>query len=66
MKAYRKELVIYDENRRDVYDNRKKVAYAVFSYFTDNGIEYRKKFQLPTFTPEIEFWNIAPKEINVN
>ena len=65
MIAYRKYLEKYEPSKRDIYDNRKKFAIAIFSYFTDNGIEYRKKFQLPVNSPEIEFWNIAPKEINV-
>lgn len=61
MKIYRKYLEKYDPNKRDNFDRRKKFAEAVFSYFTENGIEYRKKFQLPVNTPENEFWNIAPK-----
>lgn len=63
MKLFRHSLEIYNENKKDVFDNRKKFAEAIFSYFDENGNEYRKKFQLPAFTPENEFFNIAPKEI---
>ena len=64
--AYRKYLVKFDENKRDVFDQRKKFAEAIFSYFTETGIEYRKKYQAESYTPENKFFDIAPKEINVN
>ena len=63
--AYRMFLEKYEENKKDIFDNRKKYAYAVFSYQTKNGIEFRKSFQAKSFTPENEFFNIAPKQINV-
>lgn len=66
MKAYRHNLEKYSENKKDVFDNRKHFAEAIFSYFTDSGNEYRRKFQLPVNTPENEFFKIAPLEINVN
>ena len=65
MKIYRKYLVKYCENKKDVFDNRKKFAEAIFSYFDDQGNEYRKKFQLPAYSPENEYWNIAPKELTI-
>ena len=65
MIAYRKNLESYCENKKDIFDNRKHFAEANFSYFTENGIEYRRKFQAKILTPENEFWNIAPKEIEV-
>ena len=63
--AYRFHLIKYDENKTDVNDNRKKYAQAVFSYQTYRGIEFRKSFQGPAFTPEKEFFRIAPMEILV-
>jgi hypothetical protein len=63
--AYRFGLIKYDENKPDVNDKRKKFAQAVFSYQTPNGIEFRRSFQLPSFTPENEFFKYAPTEILV-
>jgi len=63
--AYRFGLIKYDENKTDVNDNRKKFAQAVFSYQTREGIEFRRSFQYPSFTPENEFFKIAPTEILV-
>ena len=63
--AYRFGLVKYSENKRDNFDQRKKFAEAVFSYQTKNGIEFRKSFQYPSFTPEAKFWDLAPTEILV-
>ena len=65
-KLIRQSLIKYDDNRRDIKDRRKKVAWAVFSYIELNtGIEYRKAFTAPVGTPELKFWNIAPKEIKI-
>mgnify|MGYP007099598257 CR=1 FL=1 len=63
--AYRFGLVKYSENKRDNFDQRKKFAEAVFSYQTKNGIEFRRSFQYPSFTPKEEFYKIAPTEILV-
>jgi hypothetical protein len=65
MKAYRYNLEKYSENKTDVFDNRKHFSEAIFSYYTDSGTEYRRKFQLSINTPESEFFKIAPLEINV-
>jgi hypothetical protein len=65
MIAYRMELVKFDENKKDIFDQRKKFAQAVFSYRDSKGNEYRRKFQAKSFTPENEFWKIAPLEINI-
>jgi len=63
--AYRMFLEKYDENKKDIFERRKKFAYAVFSYKTKTGIEFRKAFTAPSFTPENEFFKIAPEEIKV-
>ena len=53
-------LEIYEESKRDPNDRRRRIAWAVFSYYDENGIEYRKSFKAPQMTPESEFWTIAP------
>ena len=63
--AYRFHMVKYDENCRDTFDYRKRFACAIFSYQTKTGIEFRKSFQYPSFTPEAKFWDLAPTEILV-
>ena len=63
--AYRKELVKFDSECKDINDNRKKISKAVFSYFTVSGIEYRKSFVSVKGQTENYFWNIAPEEIQV-
>ena len=63
--AYRMFLEKYDENKRNIFDKREKFACALFSYQTKNGIEFRKAFTAPSFTPENEFFKIAPEEIKV-
>ena len=64
MILFRNKLEKYHPDARDIQDNRKKISYAVFSYFDENNIEYRKKFIQPKNTPEMKFWDIAPKIIN--
>lgn len=64
MKLYRHQLEIYHPDTKDIRDNRKKIAIAVFSYFDEDNIEYRKKFTGLKNTPELKFWDIAPKIIN--
>ena len=62
----RGKLEKYDENWRDSYhDRRKKVARAIFSYYSEDGIEYRKVFCAEPFTPENMFWNLAPEVLNI-
>ena len=63
--AHRHRMEIYNPDKRDTKDRRTKVAFAVFSYITDDGIEYRKGFTAPKNTHEMEFWNIAPKTIEI-
>jgi len=53
----------FDENRK-VYDNKKNVTWAVFSYIdADTGDEYRKSFTAKPFTSEMTMWKIAPEII---
>lgn len=59
----RNHLEKYEENTRDFKDKRKKVSRAVFSYFDEQGIEYRKSFVAIPYTPENEFFKIAPIQI---
>ena len=60
----RHQLKSYKAATRDYKnDARKKVAWAVFSYFDNEGNEYRKAFTAPALTHKNEFWNIAPKTI---
>jgi hypothetical protein len=66
MKAYLNQLEMFDECRRDIKDNRRKVSFAVFSYIAENGDEYRRSFTSLSRMPESYFWTIAPKEITVN
>jgi len=66
MKAFRHNLEKFNENTRDVKDKRKKVSYAVFSYISENGVEYRKLFTMPAFTHENKFFDVAPLIIEVN
>jgi len=56
----RHQLEQYVDYARDTYDQRKKVSYAVFSYLDEQGTEYRKRFTSVPYTPEIDFWKIAP------
>ncbi len=54
----------YEPNRRNPQDNRKRIAWAVFSYIdTMTGDEYRKSFNATPHTSEIDFFTIAPKQI---
>jgi hypothetical protein len=63
MKLFRGSLEQYNEKRKDVKDKRKYVAWAVFSYFDEKGIEYRKSFTAKVLTSELEFFSIAPEII---
>lgn len=65
MVLYRHEMEKFCTRERDMKDRRKFVARAVFSYFDrETGHEYRKSFTAPAGTPEMKFWDIAPKTIN--
>lgn len=57
----------FDCKKRSTKDKRKKVAWAVFSYFDRNNPahEYRKSFEAPLGTSESEFWEISPNTITV-
>jgi hypothetical protein len=46
-------------------DNRKKGVFAVFSYFTKEGIEFRKGYWFPIGTPENGIFAKVPNEIKV-
>lgn len=65
MYAWRKNLEVYDPNKKTFKDMRKKMAYAVFSYFTHEGWEYRRSFWAEKGTTEQQFWEIAPTKIKV-
>ena len=65
MRARRNQLEQYHERKRDSKDRRKFVAWAVFSYLTDSGIEYRRAVTAEPLTPERNMWDIAPLSIEV-
>ena len=50
----------YEPCKKDPKDRRKKVSWAVFSYFNERGEEYRRAFTMSINTPEIAFFDIAP------
>jgi hypothetical protein len=58
-------ICLYEANRRDNIDRRRKVAWAVFSYFDEDGNEYRRSFTLMVDTPESIFMKIAPLTISI-
>ena len=65
MKIYRKYLERYNPDKKDIQDNRKKISFAVFSYYSETGEEYRKSFKATKNTPENYFWDIAPKVMEI-
>jgi hypothetical protein len=65
MKITRLHLEIYNPETRDINDRRRKISKAVFSYISENGDEFRKSFTDKPNTPELKFWDIAPKIINI-
>ena len=65
MKAHRKHLEKYSERTRSISDRRKFVAVAIFSYISETGYEYRKRFTLDQNSSEASFWNVAPLTIDV-
>jgi hypothetical protein len=66
MKAYIKHLEKFEESKRDTRDRRKKVCFAVFSYLTLCGVEYRKGYTFEPFTSEVDVWARVPCVIEVN
>jgi hypothetical protein len=67
MQLERKQLEKYNPCQRSIIDKRRKEAKAVFSYIDpESGHEYRKSFTAQPNTPEIIFWDIAPKTITQN
>jgi len=60
----RQYLEKYEPAKRFSTDRRQKRAWAVFSYFDENGHEYRRAFWADKNTPENDFWNIAPDIID--
>ena len=66
IKAVRRYMEIYDPKKRSRNDKRTFVTWAVFSYFTESGIEYRRSCEAPINTPESDMWNLLPNEIIVN
>jgi hypothetical protein len=64
MKLTRRYLVKYHEKARSNEDRRKKGSMAIFSYYDNQGNEYRKGFFVNKKVPEAQFWNIAPEIIN--
>jgi hypothetical protein len=56
-------IVKYYAKQRDINDQRRKVAKAIFAYYGSDGFEYRKSFIAPVNTPENEFYRIAPETI---
>ena len=59
----RRYLEKYEPETKDVFDKRKKISLAVFSYFDELGNEYRKSFKSKPNEPEKNFWEIAPKTL---
>lgn len=64
--ATRQGLENFDCNRRGRDgDYRKRGSWAVFSYFTEKGEEYRRATWADSNTPESDMWAIAPLTIEV-
>lgn len=56
---------IYQERRRDPMDGRRFVAWAVYSYYDDAGIEYRRSFTARPETSPETFDGIASDTITI-
>jgi len=64
MTLTRRYLEKFDCNRKGKGgDFRKRGAWAVFSYYDENGAEYRKAFWGKANIQEDEMWNVAPERI---
>ena len=64
--AFRHYLEQFSDNARGLGgDRRKRGCKAVFSYFTRDGIEFRRAFWLPARSPVSEAWKISPEYIEV-
>ena len=55
----------FSEYRGYEGDRRKKGTYAVFSYFTNDGIEYRRGYWFPKGTKENGIFDKVPNVIKV-
>lgn len=62
----RNHLEIYNPCQKDNNDRRKKITKAVFSYFDEQGIEYRRSFTASVNTPETDMWLLAPEKLVIN
>ena len=56
----RGDIVKYEPIKKSTKDRRKNVSWAVFDYYDNKGIEYRKSFEAPINTTEDQFKEIAP------
>lgn len=64
--ATRRFMEWYDPEANSRKDRNKKVTRAVFSYFTESGVEYRRAAEeAPENTPESDMWDLAPRTITV-
>lgn len=63
MKLKRGKLEKFDPEHKSPNDKRKKETWAVFSYFDEDGQEYRKSFTAPANTHELTMWKISPQII---
>ena len=55
----------YNERKGYNGDGRKKGVFAVFSYFNQKGIEYRRGYWFPIGTPENGIMKKVPQEIYI-
>jgi hypothetical protein len=62
----RNHLEIYNPCQKDNNDRRKKITKAVFSYFDEQGVEYRRGFTAKPNTSEINMWLLAPEKLVIN
>lgn len=65
MKAIKDHVAKFVDNTRSAKDGRKKVAYIVVSYVSESGYEYRRSFEAPPFTHEVQMFKDAPATIEV-
>jgi hypothetical protein len=56
----RGELVIFDPDHRNIFDRRVKEVFAVFEYFDEDGVEYRKSFKQLKGTTKEQMMEMAP------
>ena len=58
-------IAIYDPKKRSVKDRRRIVSWAVFSYYDENDVEYRRSFESACITSKDEFMKIAPLTVKI-